>query len=132
MDANSSVPTAAPFVGRCPENSLTCARILSPAEVVVIAIDVPVLLFHTSVFYFILRQILGSKQDFKSAFYRLYAAMSVVDVIHVIDVSFVEFTYTHFQELRKYFRCTFAFVRLCTASSSIFGNPALCLPAPDT
>lgn len=97
MDANSSASTAAPYVGRCPENSLTCVRILSPAEVLVIAIDVPVLLFHASVFYFILRQIMGTKQDFRSAFYRLYAAMSAVDVIHVIDVCCVEFTSSHLQ-----------------------------------
>ncbi|KAH7697848.1 Protein SRV-2 [Aphelenchoides avenae] len=87
MDANfTPASTAAPYAGRCPENSLTCARILSPAEVLVIAIDVPVLLFHASVFYFILRQITGNKSDFRSAFYRLYAAMSVVDMIHTIDV----------------------------------------------
>ncbi|KAH7720639.1 hypothetical protein AAVH_11846 [Aphelenchoides avenae] len=87
MDANfTPASTAAPYAGRCPENSLTCARILSPAEVLVIAVDIPVLLFHASVFYFILRQITGNKKDFRSAFYRLYAAMSVVDMIHTLDV----------------------------------------------
>lgn len=62
-------------------------RILSSFEVLLIVVDVPALLFHASMLFFILRQIAGKKEDFSSAFYRLFAAMGVIETIHMIDVS---------------------------------------------
>lgn len=87
MAANLSHVASVAFVGRCPYETPTCMRILSPVEVLLIVVDVPALLFHASMLFFIMRQISRKKEDFSSAFYRLFVAMSVVEAIHMVDVS---------------------------------------------
>lgn len=87
MDTATESVISVPFVGRCPQNSPTCRRILSFAEILVIAVDLPALLFHLSVAVFVFMQIASRNQTFGSAFYRLYTAMSLIEVVHTLDVS---------------------------------------------
>ncbi|KAI1702196.1 srg family chemoreceptor domain-containing protein [Ditylenchus destructor] len=74
------------FVGRCPENSTDCYRYIAPWEIADVVLTVPFYCFHISVTIFIFRQIYAGAPYFQSAFYRLFAVLSIADILHSTNI----------------------------------------------
>lgn len=82
-----SLETTSLFVGRCTPDRIGCGRVVTVGEWISLGIASAAYVFHILMCLFIVCQISAANQLFSSAFYKLYAVLSVVEILHAVLVS---------------------------------------------
>lgn len=87
--------TTSLFIGRCSPNQVGCGRIITVGEWISLGIASAAFIFHITMCAFIVCQITVGDQLFSSAFYKLYAVLSIMEILHAVLVRRSRITAQH-------------------------------------